>query len=103
MKGITVVLMLAMSLGTVATQAQACDHAGKSCCKHGMATASTTSTGNTAVSDEALKMASLDPSIETRTADGTGQVYFVRKVSNPANGASSYTSVAYDSNFRVRL
>ena len=80
------------SLMVVGAQAQKSACAKSCAAKPSSASVSACSDSNAA----AAKLASMDPTIETRTCPASGKVSYVRKQASTDNGAVSYVDVSYD-------
>ncbi len=86
--------VLAALLGIDSLAAQSCGSAAKS--NSSASTQSSASVQYEKPSEQALKAAAMDPSIETKTCEKTGKVCFKKKSVDAATGEVSYHEVRYD-------
>ncbi len=96
MKRITLFFAVLVGLGLTSAQAQTCTKSASACSKKSASVATADKTHCAGSTEAAMKLASLDESIETRTCDKSGTVSYVRKETNP-EGAVIFTSVEYNS------
>ena len=96
MKKFLFFLALTVGLG-ISAQAQNCSKSQASCCKKGASAAAAEKVHDSGTTDAAMKLASLDETIEVRTCEKSGSVSYVKKVVNVETGAVSYDDVMYDS------
>jgi hypothetical protein len=87
MKRILFVFAL-VSFAAFAAQAQ-------SCCSKGTAKSASAGKSEAACTNDAIKAASMDDSIEQRTDANTGKVTFVRRTVDASTGEANYAPVEY--------